>query len=94
MKYFDWDEGKNEVLKKEREISFEEAIIAFIEGKVLADEEHPNKVKYPNQRILIVEINAYAYLVPYVEDKEKIFLKTIVPSRKATKKHLVEKGSK
>lgn len=82
---------KNEVLKSERGISFEEIVLAFIEGRVLSDEDHPNKTRYPNQRILIVEIESYAYLVPYVEDKEKVFLKTVIPSRKATKKHLVYK---
>ena len=91
MKYFDWDEEKNERLKRERDISFEEVILAFIEGKILADEEHQNKGRYPNQRMFIVEIENYAYLVPYVEDKDKIFLKTVVPSRKATKKYLVYK---
>lgn len=91
MKYFDWDEDKNEILKKEREISFEEVVIALIDGKVLADEKHPNTARYPNQSMFTVEIDNYAYLVPYVEDKEKIFLKTVIPSRKATKKHLVKK---
>ncbi len=50
--------------------------------------EHPNKKKYQNQRIFIVEINDYAYLVPFVEDERIIFLKTIIPSRKMTKKYL------
>lgn len=92
MKYFDWDVDKNDILKRERDISFEEVVIAFIDGKILADEEHPNRIRYQNQRIFIVEIDNYAYLVPYVEDKEKIFLKTVIPNRKATKKYLVKKG--
>ena len=89
MKYFDWDDEKNERLKKERDISFEEVIIEIFEGNILADVKHPNKVRYPNQRMFIVEIDNYVYLVPYVEDKEKVFLKTVMPSRKATKKYLI-----
>ena len=91
MKYFDWDEGKNETLKTERDVSFEEVILAIFDGKLLDDVGHPNQARYPNQRLFIVEIENYAHLVPYVEDKEKIFLKTVIPSRKATKKYLVDK---
>ncbi|MBI2039647.1 BrnT family toxin [Candidatus Microgenomates bacterium] len=88
MKYFDWDQEKSALLKALREISFEDVQTAIEEGRVLDDFEHPNKKRYPNQRILVVEIDDYAYYVPYVEDEEKIFLKTIFPSRKATKKYL------
>jgi len=88
VKYFDWDEEKNAFLKALREISFEDVQTAIEEGRVLDEFEHPNKKRYPNQRIFIVEIDNYAYYVPYVEDEEKIFLKTIFPSRKATKKYL------
>ena len=88
MKYFDWDLEKNEELKRERRISFEEALVAINEGFILDIVEHPKKDKYPNQKIFIVRIIDYAYLVPFVEDAEKIFLKTIIPSRKATKKHM------
>lgn len=91
MKYFDWDQDKNEVLKRERDISFEEVVIAIFEGRVLDDVKHPNKKRYPNQRMLVVNIDNYACLVPYVEDAKKVFLKTIIPSRKATKKYLVNK---
>jgi len=91
VKYFDWDEGKNETLKTERDVSFEEVILAIFDGKLLDDVGHPNQAGYPNQRLFIVEIENYAHLVPYVEDKEKIFLKTVIPSRKATKKYLVDK---
>jgi len=62
--------------------------MAIDEGRVLDEFENPNKKRYPNQRILVVEIESYAYYVPYVEDEDKIFLKTIFPSRKATKKYL------
>ena len=88
MKYFDWDLEKNEELKRERDVSFEEALIAIEEGFILDIVEHPKKGKYPNQRIFIIHITDYVYLVPFVEDTEKIFLKTIIPSRKATKKYL------
>ena len=91
MKHFDWDSKKNEQLKRERDISFEEALIAIEEGGILYIVEHPRKNKYPNQRIFIVAISSYAYLVPYVEDEEKVFLKTIIPSRKATKIYIVKK---
>jgi len=77
VKYFDWDEEKNEVLKKERDISFEEVVAALWEGKGLDIILHPNKTRYPNQRILIVNIDNYAYLIPFVEDAKKVFLKTI-----------------
>lgn len=85
MKYFDWNEDKNDKLKKERNISFE-IIVSQIElGYLLDIIEHPNKNRYKNQSIYVVEYEKYAYLVPFVEDDEKVFLKTIIPSRKATK---------
>lgn len=92
MQYFDWDPKKNEQLKKERGISFEEILVAIDEGNILDIIEHSSKKKYPNQKIFIVNIDSYAYLIPFVEDKEKIFLKTIIPSRKATKKYIIKKG--
>ena len=94
MKYFDWDEEKNERLKAERDISFEDFIVAFDNNKVLAIIDHPNKKRYPNQKMFIININHYAYLVPFVEDEEKIFLKTIIPSRKATRDYIIERKVK
>ena len=91
MKYFDWNREKNELLKSERVISFEDVVDAIMEGRILGKEDHSNKKKYPDQKIYILEIEEYAYLVPFVEDEEKIFLKTIIPSRKATKKYLIKK---
>lgn len=88
MKYIDWDELKNLKLKEEREIGFEDVLTSIDEFGILDEVRHPNRHRYPNQKILIVNINSYAYLVPYVEDEEKIFLKTIIPSRKATKKYI------
>ena len=88
MKYYSWDPVKNEKLKQERDISFEDVINAFEEHKILDVQEHPNKKKYPNQKRLLIEINNYIYIVPYVEDKDKYFLKTIIPSRKATQHYI------
>ena len=91
MKYFDWNKDKNEKLKKERNISFEIVVSQIELGNLLDIMEHPNKEKYINQSVYIIEYEDYAYLVPFVEDDEKIFLKTIIPSRKATKKYLKRK---
>ena len=80
---------KNELLKEQRYISFEDVILALESGKLLDDVEHPNKEKYSNQNIFIIliEIKDYVYLVPYVEDDTSIFLKTIIPSRQMNKKY-------
>lgn len=91
MKYFSWDEEKNELLKEERQISFEDVVFYIEQGFLLDVLEHPNQEKYKGQRIFVVQIDDYAYLIPFVEDEREIFLKTIIPSRKATKKYL--KGS-
>lgn len=88
MKYFDWDEEKNRKLQARRGISFEEIKVAIESGKLLDTFNHPNQKGYPNQKIMVVQINDYAFLVPFIEDEEKVFLKTIIPSRKATKKYL------
>jgi uncharacterized DUF497 family protein len=88
MKYITWNREKNEELKKERNISFE-IVATLIETKQVLDIlEHPNKDKYPGQKIFVVHYNDYAYLVPFVENETQVFLKTIIPSRKATKKYL------
>ena len=88
MKFHEWSLEKNEKLKKERGVSFEEIIIIIKENRHLDQIENPNTKKYPGQKIYILEINNYVYLVPYVETTEKVFLKTIIPSRKLTKKYL------
>ena len=88
MKYIEWDELKNELLKNERGVGFEDVLSAIEDNRVLDIKEHPNKKMYSHQQILIVQLNNYAYLVPFVEDEVKIFLKTIIPSRRETKKHL------
>jgi len=92
VKYLDWNLTKNEILKAERGVSFEGVIEAIIEGYLLDVLEHPNQAKYDRQRIFIVLIEDYVYLVPFVEDELKIFLKTIIPSRKATKHYLINKN--
>jgi len=90
MKHYNWDEDKNRKIIIDRGISFEE-IVFFIEKDNLLDIiEHPNKQKYKDQSMFIVRIKNYVYLVPFVETKKEIFLKTIIPSRKATKKYLGE----
>jgi uncharacterized DUF497 family protein len=87
-KEFEWNEEKNKQLKKERGIGFEEVFVAIENNKVLEVVDHHNPSRYPRQSVAVVEIQGYAYLVPFVEEEEKIFFKTIIPSRKATKKHL------
>jgi uncharacterized DUF497 family protein len=93
MKYHTWDYEKNELLKNERGISFEDILYHIETGCLLAVIEHPNRDKYPNQKMYIVNIDNYAYLVPFVEDDEHVFLKTIIPSRKATRRYLKEDGT-
>lgn len=88
MKYFRWDSQKNEKLKQERNISFERVVFHIKQGDLLDVLEHPNQQKYPGQRIFVVQIEGYAYAVPFVEDERWVFLKTIFPSRKLTKKYL------
>jgi uncharacterized DUF497 family protein len=88
MKSFNWNSLKNQQLIEERQISFEDILFNIQKGRLLDDIEHPNQVKYPSQRIFVVEVDEYAYLVPYVENDDEIFLKTVIPSRKATKQYL------
>ena len=88
MKIFKWNTEKNEWLLQKRGITFEEIVQRIEAGAKYIENDHPNKDKYPNQKILIVEIERYAYLVPCVINGNEYFLKTIIPSRKATKKYL------
>ena len=81
----DWNEEKNDWLKKNRGVTFEDVIVAIENGNLLAVIKHPNQKKYPNQKMFVIEIDNYPYCVPFVEDKEKIFLKTIFPNRKFLK---------
>ena len=88
MKIYNWNRAKNEVLKIERGISFEEIIFHIGKGDELDVYPHPNYLRYANQMISVVMVKDYVYLVPYVESENEIFLKTIIPSRKATKKYI------
>lgn len=88
MKYFTWDTGKNEKLRAERGISFEEIVYHIKRGDVLDILEHPNQEKYEGQRVLIVRVEDYAYLVPFIETENEVALKTIIPSGKATRRYL------
>lgn len=88
MKMFVWNDAKNEFLQSTRKISFEDVIL-YIEKAFLLDVlEHPNQEKYPGQKIFIVQVDDYVYLVLFVESEDEIFLKTVIPSRKATKRYL------
>jgi hypothetical protein len=91
MKFFDWNIKKNEELKAERYVGFEDVVFSIMHDGLLDIVENPNKQKYPGQKIFIVKIEDYVYLVPFVEEEKVIFLKTIIPSRKMTKKYLGEK---
>ena len=84
----DWSEEKNKELQIYRWVSFEDIMLALEEKRVLYAWSHPNVRKYPNQKAFVVQIDDYVYLVPYVTTWDKIFLKTIYPSRKLTKKFI------
>ncbi len=88
MKYFTWDADRNEKLRAGRGISFEEIVFHVDHGDVLDILEHPNQEKYGGQRVLVVKVEDYVYLVPFVEMENEVVLKTIIPSRKATKRYL------
>jgi uncharacterized DUF497 family protein len=88
MKQINWNAEKNQLLMSERGISFEDVLFALQSRRLLDDLIHPNNFKYPNQRVFVVEVDEYAWLVPYVENEDEIFLKSIIPSRKATRHYL------
>jgi len=90
MKPFRWNEEKNQQLQSERGVSFEQMRQAIAADNLLDVIEHPNQARYPSQRIFIIELNQYVYLVPFVENDQEIFLKTIIPSRKLKKQYLGE----
>lgn len=92
MRYYFWNNEKNRQLKAERNVSFEEVVFYVERGQLLDDVEHPNQERYGGQRIFVVNIRDYAYLVPFVETEREIFLKTVIPSGKATRDYL--KGDK
>ena len=88
MKVFRWDDEKNKKLKEDRGVCFEQVVLLMEREDVLDTLEHANQVTYPGQKIAVVKIGDYAYLVPYVQEGDDIFLKAIIPSRKATKKYV------
>ncbi len=93
MKPFRWNHDKNEALKIDRRISFEEIVLAIEADGLLDELRHPNTEKYPNQSVFVVALDNYVYLVPYVEEPDYYFLKTVIPSRKATKDYLLRSKS-
>jgi uncharacterized DUF497 family protein len=87
MKTISWAPEKNRLLKTERGISFEEVVFHIMTGDILDTIEHPNQARYPDQQIHVIAIEGYVYLVPFVESEDTVFLKTIIPSRKATRSY-------
>ncbi len=92
VKFFVWDGAKNAKLRADRGIGFEDVVFHIERGDLLDILEHPNPNRYAGQRIFVVQRDDYVYLVPYVEDEDTVFLKTIIPSRKATKQYLGEES--
>lgn len=88
LDYYRWNYEKNLKLKAERGISFEQVVMHIERGDILDVVQHPNQKKYPNQQIIVVDIDNYAYLIPFVKDENGKYLKTIIPSRKATRDYL------
>jgi uncharacterized DUF497 family protein len=91
MKSINWNTEKSAFLKTSRGICFEDVVFYIERGDILDDYLHPNQQAYPGQRIMVIGIANYAYLVPYVENEEELFLKTIIPSRKATQRYIGDK---
>jgi uncharacterized DUF497 family protein len=89
---FDWDNDKNEHLKRERGISFEQIVFHILNDRILDILGHPNKTKYRNQKLYIIDVDDYAYVVPFEDGKGVRFLTTIFPSRKYTQKYLRREG--
>jgi uncharacterized DUF497 family protein len=88
VKPFRWSSEKNDALRAARGIPFESIVVAVVAGGLLDILAHPNQAKYPRQRVLVVACDSYAYLVPFIEEKDYFFLKTIIPSRNATRDYL------
>ena len=91
MKPFRWSPEKNSVLLVERGLSFERVVVAIESGGLLDVMAHPNPAKYPKQSVMVISIDGYCYLVPFIEEQDHYFLKTVIPSRKATRDYL-QKG--
>ena len=93
MKPFRWSPDKNGLLKRERGVSFEDITVAVEAGALLDIVPHQNPKKYPRQKIMVVEVAGYAFLVPFVEEEDHFFLKTIIPSRKATRDFIAKEAN-
>ena len=87
QKIFNWSPDKNQLLLRERGVSFERIVFEMASGNELAVVEHPNQEKYPGQKIAMVQVDEYVYAVPFIETDTELFLKTIIPSRKATRQY-------
>jgi hypothetical protein len=92
MKSINWNTKKSDAIMSSRGICFEDVVFFIERGDILDDYLHPNQKDYPGQRIMVINIANCAYLIPYVESDEELFLKTIIPSRKATQRYLGEKS--
>ena len=92
MKSINWNTEKSVSFKSSRGICFGDVVFFIERGDILDDYLHPNQKDYPGQRIMVINIANYAYLIPYIENDEELFLKTIIPSRKATQRYLGEKS--
>lgn len=91
MKSFRWPPDKNERLRAARSLTFEQMVIAIESDGLLDVVVHPNRTKYPRQQVFVVTCDGYVYLVPFIEEDDHYFLKTIIPSRKATRSYLGKK---
>jgi hypothetical protein len=88
MIQYDWNNDKNGELKRTRNVCFEQVVLHIAQGDLLDILVHPNKALYPNQKVLVVKMIGYVYAVPFIEDGDIRFLKTIIPSRKLTRDYL------
>ncbi len=91
---YSWNKEKNLLLKETRKISFEQVVMHIEQGDLMDVIKHPNEEKYTNQKILIINVNNYIYTIPFIENINERFLKTIIPSRKFTKKYLGDYNEK
>jgi uncharacterized DUF497 family protein len=84
----DWNDEKNEMLRRVRGVCFEDVLVCIQNGGVVDVVRHPNRERYPGQNIIVLNVEGYVWLVPYVKSRGVRFLKTIIPSRKATREYL------
>ncbi len=89
MNGFDWSDEKNEWLRRNRGLCFEDGLVCIQNGGILDVIRHPDRERYPKQSIIVLNVEGYVWLVPYVKSRGVRFLKTIIPSRKATREYLL-----